>query len=142
MDIDRKLDFEYLKLTIALVLLLIIMFLVTSRFRTYPIVIPANPTKSGFTAGAASTKAENFAPYASILAPSTFRSDASHDPELSKMDIPPSGNFMDSSSEHFNGIREHHSYPTSSLDPEFALLTGLTTDYEDESRHHRPHESF
>lgn len=94
MDIDRQLDFEYLKLTVALVMLLIIVFMLTSRFRTYPKKIQST-TKTGFAAGTSST--ENFAPYASILSPSIFRSDPSHD--SGKQDMPPSGNYANN--EHY-----------------------------------------
>ena len=108
MDVDKAIDLEYLKLTVALVLLLIIVFMITSRFRTYPKKIQQqSPTNTGFAAGSSnterfsnSTKTENFAPYASILTPVTFRSDASHD--TGKNDFPPSGNFVESS---LNGIK-------------------------------------
>jgi len=86
---DRAIDFEYLKLTVALVLLLIVVFLITSYFRMCPTV---ESTNTGFAAGASAGPSfagstESFAPYASVLIPSVFRTDPSHDD--SKLDIPP-----------------------------------------------------
>ena len=94
MDIEQSIDFEYLKLTVALVILLIIVFMITSRFRTYPKQIIQIPSNTGTLIGLSGTltggtKAESFAPYASVLSPSTFRSDPSHD--LGKQDNPPLG---------------------------------------------------
>ena len=127
-SIEKAIDFEYLKLTVALVLLLIIVFMITSRFRTYPII--NEKTNTGFAAGAeqntTNNNTEQFAPYASILAPSTFRSDPGYD--TGKIDAPPMGNYT--ASELFTNnpdSREHQSYPTRQLNPEFALLCGLSS---------------
>lgn len=72
---NRVLDFEYLKLTVVLVLVLIVIWYLTCRFGFgRGIGGPNSPD-----AQSAESPKEGFAPYASILAPDTYRTDSSFD---------------------------------------------------------------
>lgn len=67
-------ELEYLRLTVVLLLIILIIFYFVCR--CFP-------------------KKEKFSPYASILANSTYDSDASHDFPSSKIETAPSGNYQD-----------------------------------------------
>lgn len=60
-------DVDYMRLTVALTLILVVIFVLYCK--------------------------EKFAPYPSILNNVNFRSEASHDPRFSKIDNPPMANF-------------------------------------------------
>lgn len=75
--IEREYDLAYLKFTVILVLLIIIIFYITCKFNMRQ--KDANKASSPVKVTQLGTRMENFTPNASILKNDIFRSDAAFD---------------------------------------------------------------